>query len=529
MIYFIDLFAGAGGTTTGLSKVEGIKVVACINHDPNSIKSHAENHPDCLHFVEDIRTIDLHPILDVIKAIRKKDKKAIIAIWASIECTEFSKAKGGLSRKADSRTLANDLFRYLDVFDPDMLFIENVREFMSWGPLDEKGKPISMKNGLDYQRWIANTKRYGYEFDYRIMNSADYGAYTRRERYFAQFVKPKYKIAWPHPTHSKKVHVTDLFSNTLKPWKAVKDVLELDQHGVSIFGRRKKNGEVNNLSDKTYMRIYMGLIKFVAGGKEQFLLKYNSVNFETGKYVPPSLEDPSPTLSTQSRLNIISTQFISKQFSGRPYDKNISLEVPCGTVKKKDSHVFITTYHGNGNNLHDIENPSPTATSKDTIALVNTQFIKRDFSNGVVTDIDNPAGTVMPSPKMDLMTAEMFLMNPQYTSAGGSVDDPSFTLIARMDKMPPYLVVTEQGNVGIKIEEGDTEHMIKIKEFMAMYGIVDIKIRMLFIKELQRIQGFPEEYVFHGNAQEQKKQIGNAVEVNQAKVIGQAVLDNNLK
>ena len=31
-------------------------------------------------------------------------------------------------------------------------------------------------------------------------------------------------------------------------------------------------------------------------------------------------------------------------------------------------------------------------------------------------------------------------MNPQFNSAGGSVDKPCFTLIARMDKMPPYLI-----------------------------------------------------------------------------------------
>ena len=58
--------------------------------------------------------------------------------------------------------------------------------------------------------------------------------------------------------------------------------------------------------------------------------------------------------------------------------------------------------------------------------------------------------------------------------------------------------------------------MVKIKEFMAMYGIVDIKMRMLQLMELKRIQGFPEDYVLSGTQTEQKKQIGNAVEVHQA-------------
>ena len=68
MIYFIDLFAGAGGTTTGLSQVKGIKVVACINHDSNAIKSHTENHPECLHFVED-------PTAKAIELLKTKIRK----------------------------------------------------------------------------------------------------------------------------------------------------------------------------------------------------------------------------------------------------------------------------------------------------------------------------------------------------------------------------------------------------------------------------------------------------------------------
>lgn len=53
----------------------------------------------------------------------------------------------------------------------------------------------------------------------------------------------------------------------------------------------------------------------------------------------------------------------------------------------------------------------------------------------------------------------------------------------------------------------------KIKEFMALYGIVDVKMRMLKVPELKKIMGFPEDYVLVGTQAEQKKYIGNAVEV----------------
>jgi DNA (cytosine-5)-methyltransferase 1 len=110
-------------------------------------------------------------------------------------------------------------------------------------------------------------------------------------------------------------------------------------------------------------------------------------------------------------------------------------------------------------------------------------------------------------------------MNPQFGSAGGSVENPCFTIIARMDKKPPYLVVTESGQIAIEVHDTDTEPMRKIKEFMALYGITDIKMRMLKISELKLIMGFPRDYILVGTQSQQKKYIGNAVEVNMAKVL----------
>ena len=67
------------------------------------------------------------------------------------------------------------------------------------------------------------------------------------------------------------------------------------------------------------------------------------------------------------------------------------------------------------------------------------------------SSVDDPAGTVTANPKLNLVTAERFLLNPQYFNKGASLDKPCFTLIARMDKMPPYLVSTENGEIGIVI------------------------------------------------------------------------------
>ena len=424
------------------------RVIACVNHDPNAIKSHAANHPETHHLTEDIRTLDMAPLASIVTKARKDYPNAKVVLWASLECTNFSKAKGGQPRDADSRTIANHLFRYIEAIVPDYIQIENVEEFMSWGEVDENGKPISKLSGTDYVRWCNRVQSYGYTYVWHILNAADYGAYTSRKRFFGQFAKQGLPHAFPTPTYSKDGASADnLFGLGLHRYKAVRDVLDLDDDGESIFGRKRP------LVEATLIRIYAGLVKFVAGGKDAFLVKWNSMG-QNGRYNPPSVDEPSPTVAVQGRLGVAKAHYLSKQFSG----------------------------------------------------------------NG--SSIDGVSPAIMPSPKQKLVTA--FLLNPQYQSNGGSIDKPCFTLIARMDKMPPYLIQTEDG-IGIEVYNTDSHMTRKIKEFMAMYGIIDIKMRMLKISELKAIMGFPADYVLVGTQGEQKKFIGNAVEVNQSRVLCEAL------
>jgi DNA (cytosine-5)-methyltransferase 1 len=544
-LLYIDLFCGAGGTSTGVENAryedeQCAKVVACVNHDANAIASHAANHPDALHFTEDIRTLELSPLVAHVERMKKIYPDALIVLWASLECTNFSKAKGGQPRDADSRTLAEHLFRYIEAIDPDYIQIENVEEFMSWGDMDEKGHPISKDKGRCYEKWKRNVRKYGYDFDWRILNAADYGAYTTRKRFFGIFAKRGLPIVFPEPTHCKDGK-SDMFGK-LEKWKPVKEVLDFSDEGDSIFCRKKP------LAEKTLERIYAGLIKFVAGGKEAFIVKYNSMS-RTGKYQAPSVDEPCPVVATQGRLALAKVNFLSKQFSGQPDSKNISVEGPAGTITCKDHHAFVSAYYGNGHN-HSVELPAPTVTTKDRLALVNSVFIDNQYGTGKPTSIELPVGTVTTVPKFNMVSCKPwimntafsnvgssieqpsqtitanrkwhYLMNPQFASAGGSVNNPCFTLIARMDKMPPYLVEVE-GGIGIQVTSDDSPMTIKIKEFMALYGIIDIKMRMLRIAELKKIMGFPEDYVLIGPQSDQKKFIGNAVEVNMARVLCEAI------
>lgn len=551
-LLYIDLFCGAGGTSTGVENARYAdercaKVIACVNHDANAIASHAANHPDALHFTEDIRTLELSPLVAHVERMKKIYPDALIVLWASLECTNFSKAKGGQPRDADSRTLAEHLFRYIESIDPDYIQIENVEEFMSWGDMDENGKPISKDKGRCYEKWKRNVRKYGYDFDWRILNAANYGAYTTRKRYFGIFAKRGLPIVFPEPTHCKDGK-TDMMGR-LEKWNAVKEVLDFTDEGDSIFCRKKP------LAEKTLERIYAGLIKFVAGGKDAFIVKYNSMN-RNGKYQPPSIDEPCPTVATQGRLALAKVSFLSKQYSGHPESKNISIEEPAGTITCKDHHAFVSAYYGNGNN-YSVESPAPAILTKDHLALVTPffmnyysgggqlggvdepcpaittvpkqrivtpVFIDQQFGASSAASIEKPLGAITTNPKYSLVTCKgkSFLMNPQFASAGVSVDSPCFTLIARMDKKPPHFVNTEEG-IGICIKEGDSPMTVKIKQFMILYGLADIKMRMLRIDELKKIMGFPEDYILIGTQSDQKKFIGNAVEVNMARVLCEAI------
>ena len=549
---YVDLFCGAGGTSTGVEKArifgrKCAKVVACVNHDKNAIASHASNHPDAMHFTEDIRTLELSPLKTHLHKCRKEHPEAAVVLWASLECTNFSKAKGGQARNPDSRTLAEHLFRYIEAIEPDYIMIENVEEFMSLGEVDENGKPISMDKGKSYQRWVRNVKRYGCDFSHRILNAADFGAYTSRKRFFGIFAKKGLPIVFPSPTHAKKAENT-LFGSRQK-WKAVKDVLDFSDEGTSIFTRKKP------LSEKTYERVYAGLVRFGSGSdeKERWMLKYNSINGKTGKHVPPGVEEPCPTVPTKDRFNYVTPQFLCS-FNFRDAGKDIN--APCPTLLTKDRYSLVSlslaNYYSGGGQHSSPEAPCPAVTTVPKQRLVSPVFIDQQFGQSKPAGTDRPLGCVTANPKYNLVSVKPwvmntsfsnvgsqidepaqtitanrkwhYLMNPQFApSSGCGIDNPCFTLIAKMDKKPPYLVVTETGDIAIEVYETDSPMVRKIKEFMAAHGIVDIKMRMLKIVELKRIMGFPEDYVLVGTQADQKKFIGNAVEVNMARVLCEAL------
>lgn len=629
----IDLFCGFGGTTQGyeLAELDGSSIAlvfACVNHDPKAIKSHWLNHPDVKHYEEDIRTLDLTSLVALTRRTRARYPNAKLVLWASMECTNFSKAKGGLPRNADSRTLADHIPRYLDALDVDYFKYENVVEFMSWGPLmsrvvkdsdgyqscpvsfspiyetirdsDAKpdwervngllidknelgrrahtgwrviwqGVPESKKSGSDWLRWISEIESRGFRHEWRELNSANFGAYTSRNRLFGIFAKDHLPIAWPEPTHAKNPSMG--MHGGLKKWMPVKEVLNFEDEGESILDRKTP------LVEATLERIYAGLIKFVAKGDTSFLSKYFSGQ-PSG--MNASTEGPAGVVTTKDHHGLVQASFLSKYYSGDPATMISSTEEPASTLRTKDSHALIQPafivqrnsgdprakivdiegpartltatagnqllvsseflqIHNGKSKVRSVDEPCPTIATNDRFGLVQPEhFIDKHFGlKSQNSSIDDPAGTILTNDKHRLVTAEPFIMPTNYDNKPKSINEPAPTItanrkhhylvnhiwggnvsgvevpgptiIARQDKTPLYLIGVQEGPVSVAVYDTDSPVMIRIKQFMAVFGIVDIKMRMLRVVELLKIQGFPADYKMVGNQADHKKFIGNSV------------------
>lgn len=455
----IDLFCGAGGTTTG-AEMSGIcKVIAAVNHDPVCIESHNENHPDVMHFQEDIRTLDLSALIAHTNEMRRRYPEAQLILWASLECTNFSRAKGGLPRDADSRTLADHLPRYVQQLNPDYIQIENVEEFMSWGDLDDNGRPCSRYEGREFLRWCNDMCALGYRFSHRLINSADFGAYTSRKRLFGCFAKPGMPILFPEPTHAKN---PGMFGG--QPWKPVREVLDLNDYGKSIFNRQIP------LVDKTIRRIMNGLKKHVPPAP--MLMTCTSPGF------CKSIDEPCGTLTTSPQKALVTPMLINYYGNGNC----TSVKSPCGTITTKDRHGLVTPVYW---------------------VDYNYSGVKNGYS------VEAPLWALTANPKASLCTA--FIVNPQFNNTGSSINAPCPTIIATQKSRPLALSVVEYGAPAFIDNSSDSEAMVQLKALCRDLGIGDIFFRMLKVEELKTIQGFPKDYNLKGSKADQKKQVGNSV------------------
>lgn len=263
----IDNFAGGGGASTGIeSAFKNIYVDFAANHDPDAIRMHKANHPKTIHMQEDIWLVDP---LSVTKG------RPVGLLWASPDCTHFSNTAGKRPLSHHIRGLAWNILKWAAVVRPRVIIMENVPEFVTWGPLnrgkhgyyDENGekkfraghRPIEAKKGTTFKQFYKQLSGLGYQIDYKTLCAADYGAATIRKRFFLIARCDGKPIMWPKITHGER-HSELVEKGVLKAYTPATSIINYKITGKSVFEER---GGKKRYGEKAMKRIYACIQKYI--------------------------------------------------------------------------------------------------------------------------------------------------------------------------------------------------------------------------------------------------------------------------
>lgn len=388
----VDLFAGGGGASEGIYQAIGRHPDVAINHDPIAIAMHKRNHPETEHYCNDIWAVD---------PVSVRPGMPIGLLWASPDCKHFSKAKGGKPLERAIRDLAWVVVDWAEKRKPDLIFVENVEEFKTWGPLYEDGSPIKELSGQTFEDWIARFKKAGYKVEYRESRAFQFGAPTIRRR-LCVIASRIGKPVWPKATHGDPKS-DEVISGKLKPWlTAGDDVIDWSIPCPSIFDTKAeikaKFGLQSQrpLADNTQARVARGIGRYVLKADRPFL-----VNLTHGA----RLEDVAEPMRTVTRANRGEKAVVSPTLA----------------------NVANSKTTGRGPNAWSVEEPVRTVTASPGFTVVAPSLTR--FNSGATgAAMDEPAPTVTANSfhKRPGGAAPLGVVAPvmTYAQQGGSVRDP---------------------------------------------------------------------------------------------------------
>ena len=524
----INLFAGGGGTAIGIKAGMGRAPHINVNHARDAIAMHMANHPEALHFEQDVWGVDPKVACD---------GQDIDIMWLSPDCRHFSKAKGAKPVSKKIRGLANVAVKWAhSVRIRQGILLENVEEFETWGPLiaSEKGMlPCPVRKGEYFRRWVAAIKRAGAtSVDWRTLRACDYGAPTIRKRLFliARFDgKP---IVWPAPTHAHRDSEA-VKSGRLLPFRTAADCIDWSLPCPSIFER------VKDLKDATCRRIAVGIVRYVIEAAKTGKAFIVPVTHQ-GSVRLVDIDNPLPTVTGAhgGELALVQPTVV----------KASSIIVPVthtqgGNTSRPVNEPLATVTTARGGELANVriemqrvgavvgcggragqsrprgmDEPLGTSTSKADACIVEATLEKAHkvaafmaqhnagFNQSVARAANDPVSAITQTgSQQQLVTAN--LVKLRGTCADGQpVDEPMPTLTAGGTHVglvyaflvkyygtgavgqaanEPLHTATHQARFGLVTVTIDGED----------YVITDIGMRMLTPRELARAQGFPDSYI----------------------------------
>lgn len=500
----VDNFAGGGGASTGIELATGRIVDIAVNHDRAAIEMHEKNHPYTRHYCEDVWQIDPRKVTQ---------GRPVALVWCSPDCKHFSKAKGGTPVSKKVRGLAWVAVRWAATVRPRVIILENVEEFMTWGPI-KNCKPIKEQAGRTFRTFVNALKRQGYEVAWKVMKASDYGAPTSRKRFFLIARCDGQPIVFPEPTCGK--------GKGLKKERAAVECIDFSNLGKSIFGRKKP------LAVNTMKRIARGLDKFVIKAPNPFIMSNNTGN------APHGIDEPIPTMTTGIRNFLCAPSLI--QYHGEQNEKEVRgqrVDKPLNTIDTNPryglSSAFLSKYFsGKSQSGADVQKPLPTVTAIDHNALVEAYLIKYYSGEEQFQSVEVPLHTITTEPRFYLVAPHIVTWRNHMD--GQTVKEPLSTITTKEHHavISAYLtkLTGSEDNLGYWSQIRDIlnkyagyhigeDEILIIEIDGVQYFLADISMRMLEPRELAKAQGFPEDYVLKVNGSYSKSaqiaRIGNSV------------------
>lgn len=557
---FVDSFAGGGGASTGIEMATGHPVDVAINHNEAAIMMHRRNHPFTEHYIEDVWQVDPKT------AVRGRHVRLA---WFSPDCKHFSRAKGSALVDKKIRGLAWVVLKWAAEVRPDVIMLENVPEFTTWGPV-RKGKAVKKKAGETYRKWLRQLHELGYVIDTRRLCAADYGAPTIRTRFHLIARCDGKPIVWPKRTHAPRDSI-EVKKGKLKPWRSASEVIDFSLPCPSIFASKKEIKDqygvnaMRPLKENTLRRIARGLDKFVIKSGEPFIVQHKFQNgaqdvknplstitavgahelvnpivtpyaiCNNAGNAPHGMDEPVPTVTTGGRNILVTPHLI--QYHTEQSEKEVRgqrIDEPIQTVDAANryglSSVFLSEYYGNARDGIGIREPMQTITAKDREAL-STAFLSKFFTGVDGASMNEPAPTITAIDHNSMVLSH--LAHFKGKDKGQSVRDPLMTVTARDGQFADVrtTVVKWDGQTDLgywnevrKMLNQYCGYNLAEDEILLLnirgiwYFISDIGLRMLTPRELYDAMGFPHDYIIdmdvNGNPITRADQVarcGNAV------------------
>ena len=461
-----DLFCGAGGSSTGAQKaiaeIGGTMDLVAINHWNTAIATHTANHPTARHLVEDVSMVDPETVVE---------EGRLDLLMASPECTFYSRARGGKPVHDQGRMNPWAIHNWLTKMDVNCVLIENVPEFVTWGPLDPDGRPDKKHQGEHFQAWFLTFHALGYKAEWRMLNAADYGDATSRKRFFLMARKDGNPVVWPEPSHAKGD--VGMFPGRL-PWRGAREIIDWSNPGRSLLDDPKYRKKP--LSEKTRRRIVRGLERF--GGplaplyirlldlpgdaptatantngqaSSPFILNRGG---ENGSSRTHSVEDPVPTATTRGAGYLIQPESEPFICANRNHNLPKGLDEPIPSA---------TTAHGGGSFLvapgiqpfmlgqqtnaapRSTDDPAPTVAAAGAISLIQPSIVEY-YGASYARSIEEPLSVVTAKGRKHGLVSPT-LVEYYGQSDAADIDEPlpTVTTRARHGLANPTLVEVNHG------------------------------------------------------------------------------------